>query len=340
MVLNATGPAATRDEFGAETVFQRILGTRRQGTQDGGHWVEFQALGTRCRLMVSGTPPAADRFAEAALRWLAHFEAKYSRFLPDSLVSRINASAGRNAVAIDAETERIFALCQELFFLTRGIFDPTSLPLIQLWNWKAKPSAIPSEEQIEATRAKLGWREVQRTPGSILLPRPGMGLDLGGMGKEYAVDQISQMARQFGIPGALVDFGADVRVFGSPPDGRPGWHVGLEDPKKPGTCWRGLAVREGAVATSGDYLRGFELNGIRYSHILDPRTGRPVSNGVHAVSVVAPSCTQAGMLSTSALILGPLEGIRLLDATAGAAGAIVTETQTLCSRRFHEQVAS
>jgi thiamine biosynthesis lipoprotein len=167
-----------------------------------------------------------------------------------------------------------------------------------------------------------------------------MGIDLGGMGKEYAVDQVTLLAQQCGMSGALVDFGADIRAFGLPADGRPGWHIGLEDPKSPGACWRGLAVQNAAVATSGDYLRCFELNGIRYGHILDPRTGRPVATGIRSVSVLAPSCTQAGMLSTCAFVLGPEEGIRLLDATAGAAGAIITETQTLYSRRFHEHVAS
>jgi thiamine biosynthesis lipoprotein len=331
---------AVRDDFGAGTVLARIQGTVRKELRDGGYEVRFQALGTQCRWLLAGSEANAARFTGAALQWLAAFEAKYSRFLPGSLISRINAAAGRDPVAIDAETERIFALCQELHFLTRGIFDPTSLPLLALWNWKANPPVVPTEDQIESARQLVGWRQVRRTPGTISLPRPGMGLDLGGMGKEYAVDQISQLARQCGLTGALVDFGADIRVFGIPPDGRPGWHVGLEDPRHPGTCWRGLAVHDASVATSGDYHRKFEIGGVRYGHILDPRTGRPVSNGVRAVSVLAPTCTQAGLLSTSAFVLGPEEGIRLLDATAGVAGAILTDSQIHCSRRFHEHVAS
>lgn len=342
MVLSSPAPQmiSVRDEFGAAAVRQRILGTVQKRFRDGGHEVEFQALGTRCRLLISGSGPAAATFTTSALNWVAAFEAKYSRFLPGSLISRINASAGQNPVALDAEAERIFALCHELHFLTQGIFDPTALPLLHLWNWKATPPRIPSDAQIDAARESIGWRQVQRTPKHIFLPRAGMGLDLGGMGKEYAVDQVAQLARASGLEGALVDFGADVRVVGRPPDGRPGWHIGLEDPLHPGQCWRGLAVREAAVATSGDYHRKFELNGVRYGHIVDPRTGRPVSNGVRAVSVLAPSCTQAGLLSTSTYVLGPHEGLRLLDATAGVAGTILTETQTLYSQRFHEHIAS
>ncbi|MBN8246883.1 MAG: FAD:protein FMN transferase [Verrucomicrobia bacterium] len=291
-------------------------------------------------MLLGGTGPTVDKAADAAVHWVADFEARYSRFLPGSLISRINAAAGVEPVTLDAEAERLFALCHDLHFLSRGIFDPTALPLLRLWNWKADPPVIPTDDQIAAARDLVGWKRVQRSPGRIFLPKAGMGLDLGGMGKEYAVDQVALLLRMSGVSGALVDFGADVRVFGAPPDGRPGWHIGLEDPQRPGTCWRGLAVRDAAVATSGDYRRAFELNGVRYGHIVDPRTGRPVAQGVRAVSVLAPSCTQAGLLSTAAFVLGPDEGLRLLESTPGTAGAILTESQTLCSRRFHEHVAS
>lgn len=343
MVLNSSvppPPSAARDEFGAAVVLQRILGSVRKGFRDGGHEVEFQAFGTRCRLSLAGPGTAVAQCTTLALQWVAAFEAKYSRFLPGSLISRINDAAGRSPVELDPEAERLFALCQELHFLSRGIFDPTALPLLLLWNWKADPPVVPSEEQIEVARQRVGWRQVQRTPGRLFLPQAGMGLDLGGMGKEYAVDQVAQLAQHCGLTGALVDFGADIRVVGRPPDGRPGWHIGLEDSRQPGTAWCGLAVQQAAVATSGDYLRKFEIEGVRYGHILDPRTGRPVATDVRAVSVLAPSCTQAGLLSTTAFVLGPEEGLRLLDTTIGVAGAVITKTQTLYSRRFHDYLVS
>jgi len=342
MVLTPpAGDAAGRiSDYGAGAIRRRVMDSLRRTSRDGGVEVTFQAMGTQCRMLLSGPPPAVAAALESAVLWVADFEAKYSRFLPGSLISRINAAAGREPVALDPEADRIFALCQDLHFLSRGILDPTALPLLQLWNWKADPPVIPSEAQLESVRNLVGWNQVQRSPGRIFLPKAGMGLDLGGLGKEYAVDQVALLLRMSGVLGALVDFGADVRVFGAPPDGRPGWHIGLEDPKHPGTCWRGLAVRDAAVATSGDYRRAFELNGVRYGHIVDPRTGRPVAHGVRAVSVLAPSCTQAGLLSTAAFVLGPDEGLRLIESTPGTAGAILTESQTLCSRRFHEHVAS
>ncbi|MCW5560017.1 MAG: FAD:protein FMN transferase, partial [Verrucomicrobiae bacterium] len=199
----------------------------RRSPRDGGVEGTFQALGTQCRMLLSGPASTAARALESAVLWVAGFEAKYSRFLPTSLVSRINAAAGREPVALDPESEHLFGLCHELHFLSRGLLDPTALPLLQLWNWKANPPALPTDAQIEAARSLVGWKQVRRSPGCIFLPRPGMGLDLGGMGKEYAVDQVTLLLLRSGVPGALVDFGADIRVFGAPPDQRLGWHIGL-----------------------------------------------------------------------------------------------------------------
>jgi thiamine biosynthesis lipoprotein len=295
-------------------------------------------MGTRCAVTLAVPSARVPELSALVIEWVAEFEAKYSRFLPESLISRINAAAGRVAVPVDAETEQLFALCDQMHFITGGIFDPSALPLISLWDWKA--AVTPSEQAIASAKRLVGWRKVQRSPGHVFLPEPGMSLDLGGMGKEYAVDRVCQMLAGAGVTGALVDFGADVRVTGRPADGRPAWHIGLDDPRQPGRCWCGLGLRDGAVATSGDYLRRFEQNGRVYGHILDTRTGQPVDNGCRAVSVLAPSCTLAGMLSTAVFVLGTEQGMRLLEAQFGAAGAILTAQNTITSRRFYEHVVS
>jgi thiamine biosynthesis lipoprotein len=162
-----------------------------------------------------------------------------------------------------------------------------------------------------------------------------MCLDLGGIGKEYAVDRVVQMAMARGIPNVLVDFGQDIRVHGRAAD-KPFWWIGLEDACQPGRCWAGVAVTDHAVATSGDYLRHFQLNGRRYGHIVDPRTGWPVNNGCRAVSVIAPSCTIAGILTTTAFILGPKEGLQLIETHAAAAGSITTERTRFHTKSFYE----
>jgi thiamine biosynthesis lipoprotein len=322
----------------AQDAVSRITNSAEFTTEKGLRKVTFRAMSTACRVHVHGAPPAATRdFLRDAVAWVAAFEARYSRFIPDSLIGRINAAAGEHWVEIDAETDRLFTFCEELVFFTRGSFDPTALPLIRLWNWKAQPPVVPDAPAIRAARDLVGWDKVQRRPGSIFLPQAGMGLDLGGIGKEYAVDCVTNLALARGIPNVLVDFGQDVRVRGQSP-GKDFWRIGLEDAQHPGRCWAGVAVTDHAVATSGDYLRHFQANGRRYGHILDPRTGYPVDNGCRAASVIAPSCTIAGILSTTALILGAAEGLRLIESHLGAEGAITTETDRVYTRRFHEYV--
>jgi thiamine biosynthesis lipoprotein len=323
----------------AASVFERINATVAEVPVNGGRKFTFRAMGTLCQVTFYSTDSrvAGEQFKAATLRWVAEFEARYSRFLPDSLVSLINQSAGQNWVELDEESERLFALCHELCFLTRGAFDPTAMPLIKLWNWKANPPVIPSDDTIAATRKIVGWNKVQRRKGAIYLPQEGMSVDLGGIGKEYAVDRVMQIAAQHGLVNVLVDFGQDLCMRGAPPS-KPAWHIGLEDPTAPGKCWVGLAVKDRAVATSGDYLRHFQLNGRRYGHIIDPRTGYPVANGCRAVSVVAPNCTIAGILSTSAFILGPTEGLNLIGSYMGADGCIITDHTRHETRKFHEYV--
>src|SRR5687768_2687034 len=195
--------------------------------------LSFAALGTLCEVQYAapGGDTQAAAFEQAAVAWVNAFEARYSRFRPDSLLSRINAAAGREWVAVDAETEGLLKLCDTLFFMTQGILDPTMLPLIRLWNYKADTPRLPGADEIAAARALVGWKKVQRAPGRVFLQEAGMALDFGGFGKEYAVDATAQIAAEHGIVSALVDFGHDLRAVGTPP-GRPAWHIGLEDPLK------------------------------------------------------------------------------------------------------------
>ena len=329
----------TTSPHSASEVFGRVSGSAQVTSEAGLQKLSFTAMSTKCGVHFHGASAAVARdFTRDVIAWVAAFEARYSRFIPDSLIGRINAAAGEHWMDIDPETERLFGFCNELVFFTRGAFDPTSLPLIRLWNWKASLPVIPDEAAIRAARELVGWTKVQRRPRAIFLPRPGMCLDLGGIGKEYAVDCVMSMALERGIPNVLVDFGQDVRVRGAAAD-KDHWRIGLEDPKNPGKCWASVKVTDHAVATSGDYLRSFEHNGRRYGHIIDPRNGYPVDNGCRAVSVIAPSCTIAGILSTTAMILGPKDGLHLIESHLNAEGAITTDNDRVCTRRFGEYLS-
>jgi thiamine biosynthesis lipoprotein len=321
-------------------VYERVKRSAQSTLTGDFYKLSFQAMNTVCRVHFRTTNAKLARDVQAeVLQWVAWFEARYSRFIPDSLIGRINSAAGKHWVDVDPETDALFNLCQEMIFFTRGVFDPTALPLIRLWNWKANPPVVPDTAAVQAAQELVGWRKIQRRPGGIFLPREGMCIDLGGIGKEYAVDRVLTLVAQHGVRGTLVDFGADVRVCGEPPE-KGAWHIGLEDPKNPGKVWVGVAVTNHAVATSGDYLRHFVHQGRRYGHIIDPRSGYPVNNGVLSVSVIAPHCTVAGILSTSVCVLGPKEGMDLISLCPGAEGCITTENTRFQTKGFYAYATS
>jgi FAD:protein FMN transferase len=303
--------------------------------------LQFPALGTRCEVQYAapGGDAQATAFERAATSWVNAFEAKFSRFRPDSIISRINAAAGREWVDVDAEMEGLLKLCDTLHFMTQGVLDPTALPLIALWNYQAEKPRIPTKEEIASARNLVGWKKVQRAPGKVFLPERGMALDFGGFGKEYAVDVTAQLAAEHGITSALVDFGHDLRAVGAPP-GRPAWHIGLEDPQNPGTSAGSVGLVGKGIASSGDYIRRFVVDGKRYGHIIDPRSGWPVANGTLQATVIAATCLQAGVLSTTAFVLGVPQGVDFIQACPGAEGMLLTERARAQTRGFFNYAAT
>lgn len=303
--------------------------------------LSFEALGTVCEVQyVAGEPTQAARFERSVVAWVQNFEARYSRFREDSVLSRVNAAAGVAWVAVDAEMEQMLQLCGTLFQLTGGILDATVVPLLRLWDYRAAEPRVPKDAEIEAARRLIGWTKVQRQPGKVFLPEKGMALDFGGFGKEWAVDVVAQIAREQGISAALVDFGRDMQGYGMPP-GMPGWHVGLEDPFKPGSVSGSVAlIGKKGVASSGDYRRCFEEEGRVFGHIIDPRTGRPVAHGVRQCTVIADTCLRAGALSTAAFVLGFSEGVQLIQSMPGAEGLLVSRDSCARTRGFLQYVVS
>jgi FAD:protein FMN transferase len=302
--------------------------------------VGWRALGTDCALQFACADPArAEAFGQAAIAWVGRFEARYSRFRPDSLLSRVNAAAGGDWVEVDAEMEQMPELSGALHFMTQGALDVTALPLLRLWNFKDDAAPAPGEAQVAEAKRRVGWGRVERQPGRVRLPEPGMAIDFGGWGKEFAVDAVAQIGKDHGLAALMVDFGRDLRAVGQPP-GRPAWHVGIEDPANPEKCWGSIAVTDAGVASSGDYRRGRTIGGRRFGHIIDPRTGWPVANGCTQVTVVAPTCLQAGALSTAAFVLGPEAGLRLIQDTFGAEACLLTARARHQTRGFFRHVVT
>ena len=302
------------------------------------HRLVFQAMGTACQVDFSCASEARAReFKAEVVAWVESFEARFSRFRPDSLISRLNAGAGREGVELDEEGESLVGLIDWYHWSTGGVFDPSALPLLRLWDYHNPEAKVPSEAEVRAALEKVGWKKVIHRDRTLRLPEPGMGVDVGGIGKEYAVDIVLQMGTARGFPSVHVNFGNDLRVFGPAPQGG-AWLVGLEDPRHAGVCWGGLGVTREAVTTSGDYMRYFMKDGRRFGHILDPRTGWPVSNGCQSVTVVAPTCTEAGILSTTAFILGAEEGCRFIRAWHQAEGCLWQGDQRMQTEGFGQYV--
>ena len=225
---------------------------------------------------------------------------KYNRYDAKSVVSRINTSCGA-VIALDQETNALISYADECYRLSEGLFDITSGVLRRIWKFDGSDN-IPSDQDINNIKDFIGWQKVVWRKSEIRLP-PGMEIDLGGLGKEYAVDSVHAKLIELKAPPFLINFGGDLRVSGPRTD-RSSWRVAIEAAHEPGRSEGLVELRRGALTTSGDARRFLVKDGKRYSHILDPRTGRPVVNPPRSVTVAADTCLEAGLLSTLAMLQG------------------------------------
>jgi thiamine biosynthesis lipoprotein len=169
------------------------------------------------------------------------------------------------------------------------------------WDFRRSPPRLPDEKEVAAVTALIDWPSVEWSPRSVRLPRRGMEIDFGGIGKEYAADRMATICHDGGAPHTLANLGGDVRAAGPQPDGSP-WRVGISHPRQADAIMATVEIDGGAVATSGDYQRFFDLDGRRYCHIIDARSGRPVTHW-QSISVLAPLCVLAGSCATIAMLL-------------------------------------
>ena len=267
------------------------------------HWAgRFAAMACPCDVLIeSGTQTQAQEIVDAVAECAWRIERKFSRYRPGSVVHHINDTAGV-AVTVDDETANLLDFAATLTDLSEGRFDITSGALRRAWTFDGG-DRVPSQAQIDALLPLVGWRAVQWAR-PVLRLRPGMQIDFGGIGKEYAVDAAAALANNV-APGVscLVNFGGDVAVVNARRDGQP-WRVGIECADRLGTPAQVVQLHRGGIATSGDSRRFIVSRGQRYSHILDARTGWPVRNAPHSVTVTADTCTQAGSLTTLAMLQG------------------------------------
>jgi len=269
--------------------------------KEDGFWKgTFMAMASPCDvLMEVEDEPLAMEILNAIAEEAWRIEDKFSRYKKDNIIYRINNSKGES-VAVDEETGRLLDFANELFEISEGLFDVTSGVLRQIWTFDGSDK-LPEKKEVKKLLKKIGWQKIFRDENSVALPE-GMEIDLGGIGKEYAVDRCAQIALQKTKSSVLVNFGGDLSVT-TPRKDKNFWSVGRLITGSD-EAYGLFQLYSGAIATSGDAHRYLVKDGVRYSHILNPQSGWPVIDAPHTVSVAAPTCIQAGMMSTLAMLQG------------------------------------
>lgn len=274
------------------------------------HRFTFRAMAAVNEVQLhSGDARFAEAAAARAIEEVARIEAKFSRYRDDSILSRINAQAGGAPVRVDEETRGLLAFAAACFRQSGGLFDATSGVLRRAWNFRG--GGVPADAELAPLLPLVGWERVELEGDTVRLPLAGMELDFGGFGKEYAVDRAARVLNEMGAASALVNLAGDVAILGAQPGDVP-WRVGIQHPRRADALLASLPVSSGAIATSGDYERFIEVDGVRHCHVLDPRTGRS-ARGFQSVTVHGPSCLVAGSASTIAMLKGARDGRAWLD---------------------------
>ena len=291
------------------------IGTTRRVTRLGPDYhISFRAMATPCEVRVETADAAvAEQIGIAVESEARRIEHKFSRYRADSVVGRINAG-GHLGLVVDEETSSLLECARQCHEASEGLFDITSGVLRRAWHFDGSDK-VPGAQRILDLLPLIGWQKLSWRPPELKLP-PGMEIDLGGLAKEYAVDRALAEAMAIAPLPMLVNFGGDLRVSG-PRSGGIAWNVAIESVEQEGGMAGMLQLKEGALATSGDARRFLLRDGVRYSHILNPRTGWPIKDAPRSVTVAAYSCVEAGITATLAMLKGrraeaflKLEGIR------------------------------
>ena len=259
----------------------------------------FKAMASPCTLkFYCNDIVAAQKIFQAVEEKTRLFEKRYSRYLPFSIVSKINNANGE-AIKVDEETAKLLNFATVAWKISGGLSDITSGPFRTVWDFKN--GTVPTSKQIKNVLALVGWEKVKWDGETLQMPA-GMQIDFGGIVKEYATDAARTLAESMGVEHGLVELGGDISVIGPHLDGSP-WKIALQHPDHK-DIEVVVEIGRGCVASSGDYERYFEQDGKRYCHIINPLNGQ-CAQGVAGVSVIAPHCVMAGTITTTALLKGP-----------------------------------
>ena len=290
-------------------------------------------MGSPCVIQLyANTRHKAQQAAHAVITDVQRLEALYSRYRDDSFLSEINRVAAKGGcISVDMETAGLLDYAMTCYCESDGLFDITSGILRRVWNFKSE--CIPSDKAVQSLLKKVGWDKLHWQSPVLDFPVPGMEIDFGGVVKEYAVDRAATLCLEAGVQHGMVNLGGDIKIIGPHADGSP-WRIGIRHPRSKAGILQTLPMHSGALASSGDYERCIQLNGVRYGHVLNPKTGWPVKH-MASVSVIGEFCVIAGSASTIGMLKenkGPdwLEELGLSHLwvdVAGKVGGILVENK-------------
>ncbi|WP_107794080.1 FAD:protein FMN transferase [Nitrosomonas aestuarii] len=262
--------------------------------------VDFKAMGSPCTIQFyADSHKKARNTSRMVMDDVYRLEKFYSRYRTDSFLSEINRVAAiGGCITVDDETAGLLDYAATCYQQSDGLFDITSGILRKIWDFKSHQ--LPTEEAIIRIKEKVGWHQLKWARPVLSFDVPGMEIDFGGVVKEYAVDRAAALCLQAGVQHGIVNLGGDIKIVGPHPDGSP-WRIAIRHPRRPDSVLETLLLQAGALASSGDYERCITLNGIRYGHVLNPKTGWPVRY-LAAVSVVGELCVVAGSASTIGML--------------------------------------
>ncbi|HIE27811.1 TPA: FAD:protein FMN transferase [Candidatus Poribacteria bacterium] len=283
-----------------------------------------QMMGTWAEITVySQDVKSANIAIDSAFDAMTAVNGLMSAYNQDSEISEINRQAGKKPVSVSPQT--FFVVKSAIYYseISDGAFDITISPLVRSWGFFRKQGRIPPQEEIDQQLALVNYKliELDSERNRIKLLKNGMALDLGGIAKGYAVDQAIEKLRASKVENVLVNLSGNMYAMGHPKD-KEAWHIGIRHPRQKDNLLGFLKLKEKAIATSGDYEKYFIHEGKRYSHIINPRTGHPVS-GIASVTIIAPTAMKADALSTAVFVLGAEKGFQLIKSKDGVEGIIV-----------------
>jgi len=282
-------------------------------------------MGTMVEITIVSLDEAkAKRGMDEAFGEIRRIEALMSYHLPESEISRINSAPAGQKVKVSEELYHLLQHAQTISELTGGAFDITFAPLWQLWGLCAKEGRLPSPEELRDAKALVDFRKLKLFEATceVELGKPGMKVNLGGIGKGYALDRAGKTLENAGLDNFLISMGGDILTRGEGREGK-GWRVGIQHPRKGNEFIDVLRLRDSVVLTSGDCERYFEIKGERYHHILDARSGYP-ARGCSEATLVTPDLNKHYLPSVALFLLGPEEGLCLIEKYPEMAALIVT----------------